>query len=102
MDNYSALMKGVAKYICRTFDYGTYIQRSLENELNTVIPIPSRLIGVEVDIALSCDQKFIWGNNKAEYFKHKTKLEEKSEKAYTLIFGKFTEHMRSKLEARKD
>ena len=57
---------------------------------------------METDRALSGDQKFIWGDNKAEHFKHETKLEENFQKAYTLIFGHCTEHMRSKLEARKD
>ena len=93
MDDYSELMKEVSEYVGHKFDYGVYIQRSLENDMKNGIPVPSRPIGVEADGALSGDQKLIWGNNKAEYFKHKTKLEENFQKAYTLIFGKCTEHM---------
>ena len=102
MDNYSELMKEVAEYIGHKFDYGAYIQQTLENEMKTGIPVPSRPIGVESYEALSGDQKLIWVNNKAEYFKHETKLEEKFQNAYTLIFGKCTEHMISKLESRED
>ena len=64
MDDYSASMKEVANYIGRKFDYGAYIQRSLENELKTSIPVPSRPIGVEAYRSLSVDQKFIWVSNK--------------------------------------
>ena len=64
MDDYSASMKEVANYIGRKFNYGAYIQRSLENELNTRIPVPSRPIGVEAYRSLSIDQKFIWVSNK--------------------------------------
>ena len=59
MDDYSELMKEVANYIGRKFDYGAYIQRSLENELKTIIPVLSRPIGVEAEGSLSGDQKFI-------------------------------------------
>ena len=69
--------------------------------MKTGIPVPSRHIGVEAYGALSSYQKLIYRNIKAKYFKHETKLEENFQKAYTLIFGKCTEHMRSKLEARK-
>ena len=68
MDDYLALMKEVANNIGRKFDYGAYIQRSLENELKTSIPVPSRPIGVEADGSLPGDQKFIWVNNKIYYF----------------------------------
>ena len=102
MDDYSELMKEVAEYIGHKFEYSAYIQRSLENEMKTSIPVPSRPIAVETDGALSSDQKLIWGNNRAEYFNHETKLEENFQKAYILIFGKCTEHMLSKLESRKD
>ena len=64
MDDYSASMKEVANYIGRKFHYGAYIQRSLENELKTSIPVSSRLIRVEACGSLSVDQKFIWVNNK--------------------------------------
>ena len=64
MDDYSASMKEVANYIGRKFDYGSYIQISLENELKTSIPVPSRPIGVEAYGSLSVDHKFIWVNNK--------------------------------------
>ena len=57
---------------------------------------------MEADRSLSGDQKFIWGDNKAEHFKHETKLEENFQKAYTLIFGNCTEHMCTKLEALED
>ena len=64
MDEYSASMKEIANYIGRKFDYGAYIQRSLENELKTSIPVPSRPTGVEAYRSLSVDQQFIWVNNK--------------------------------------
>ena len=102
MYDYSELMKEVSEYIGRKFYYGAYIHLSLENKTKAVIPVPSRPIKVESDISLSGNQKFIWVNNKAEYFKHETKLEENLQKAYTLIFGKCTEHMCSKLEAPED
>ena len=59
------------------------------------------MIRTEADRAISGDQKFIWGNNMEEFFKYETKLDENWQKAYTLIFVKCTEHMRSKLEAHK-
>ena len=59
MEYYLALMKEVANNIGCKFDYGAYIQRSLENELKTSILVPSRPIGVEAYEALSGDQKFI-------------------------------------------
>ena len=64
MDEYSASMKEVANYIGRKFDYGAYIQRSLENKLKTSIPVPSRPTGVESYGSLSVDQQFTWVNNK--------------------------------------
>ena len=67
MDDYLALTKEVANYIGRKFDYGAYIQRSLENDLKTSIPVTSRPIGVEADGSLPGDQKFIWVNNKIYY-----------------------------------
>ena len=73
--NYSMPMKEFVKYIYWKFDYGTDIQRSLENKMNTSIPVLSRTIEREADRALSGDQKFFYGNNMAEYFKHETKLD---------------------------
>ena len=77
MYNYSMPMKEVFKYIYWEFDYGTDIQRSLDNKMNTGIPVPPTTIGAEVNRALYGDHKFIWGNNMAEYFKHETKLNKK-------------------------
>ena len=41
MDGYSKFIKEVAEYIGRKFSYGADIQRSLENEMNTIFPSPS-------------------------------------------------------------
>ena len=59
MDDYSALMREVANNIGRKFDYGAYTQRSLENELKTIIPVLSRPIRVEAEGSMYGDQKFI-------------------------------------------
>ena len=74
-EDFSTPMKEDAEYIGRKFDYGTDIHRLLDNEMKTGIPVPSSPISTEADRALSRNQKFTWGNNMVEYFKHETKLD---------------------------
>ena len=101
-DDYSTSTKEVDEYIGRKFDYGADIQRSLENEMKTGVPVPSREIGTEADGSLSGNQKFIWEKSMTEYVKRETKLDKNFQKAYALIFGQCTDHMHSKLEASED
>ena len=74
-ETYLTSMKEVSECICRKFDYGADIQRSLKNNKKTKIPLPSRPIGTEADGSLSLDQNFIWEKKTEEIVKCNTKMD---------------------------
>ena len=77
------------------------MKRSLENDMKTIVPSPTRPTGTRDNRELPINKKFVWEKVVTEYFKQETNIEN-CQKPYALVSVQCSNSMRSKIETQKD